>query len=106
MYTEYLIVDDHTEGQKIEHVGKVVPYVGIAVLSGTLGIESVGLCHTSRLVIAAYQMHSVWVSKFQTDKERNGFDTEHSAIDVVACGLSDIGPEVRYSNQRGWHSLT
>ena len=84
MYTEYLIVNHNTQCQIVEHVGKVVPDIGIAIFPGTLGIEAIGLGNTARLVVPADQMHSVWVSQFQTDKERDGLDAEHAAVDVVA----------------------
>lgn len=33
MDAEDLVVDDDTEGKKVEHVRKVVPYIGVSVLA-------------------------------------------------------------------------
>lgn len=43
MYTEYSIVNYDREGQKIEHVSKVLPYGRRAVLSYAFGVKSVAL---------------------------------------------------------------
>lgn len=40
---EDLVVNDDAEGKKIEHVGEVMPYIRIAILARTFGIETVGL---------------------------------------------------------------
>ena len=53
MDAEYLIVDDHAEREKIEHVCKVVPDIGIAVLTCAFRVKAVGLSNTSRFVIAS-----------------------------------------------------
>lgn len=90
MHAEDLVVYDDAERQKVEHVGEVVPDIRIAVLARALGVETVGLGHAARLVVAADEVHSVGVSQFQTDKKGNGFDAEHAAVDIVACeGYSD-----------------
>lgn len=85
MDAEDLVVDDHAERQKIEHVGKVVPNVGVAVFSGAFCIEAVRLGHASRFMIPSYQMDAVGVSQFQTHKKRNRLNAEHASIDVIAC---------------------
>jgi len=36
-----LVVDDHTQREKVKHVGKIMPDIGVAVFARTLGIESV-----------------------------------------------------------------
>lgn len=85
MDTENLIIYHDTECQKIKHVGKVMPNVGVAILAGALGIEAIGLGDAARLVVASYQMNSVGVSQFQTNKKGNSFDAEHAAVYIVAC---------------------
>ena len=74
--TEDLVVDDHAEGQKIEHIGEIVPDICVAVFAGALGIEAVGLRHTPRLMIPTDQMYTVRVSQFKTDKQGNGFNAK------------------------------
>jgi len=41
MNAEYLVVDDDTQGEKVEHVRKIVPYVGRPVLPGTFCVKSI-----------------------------------------------------------------
>lgn len=62
VHAEYLIVDDDAQGKKIEHIGKVVPDISIAILSCTLGVKSVGLSNAARLVVAANEMNAMGVS--------------------------------------------
>ena len=62
VYTKDLVIYHDAERQKVKHVCKVMPDVGIAIFPGTLGVEAVGLRHASRLVVASDQMHSVGVS--------------------------------------------
>ena len=62
MDAEYLVVDDDAEGEIVEHIGKVVPYIGVAVFAGALGVEAVGLRHAAGLVISSYQMDAAGVS--------------------------------------------
>ena len=62
MDAEYLVVDDHAQGKKIEHVGEVVPNIGIAVFSCALRVKSVRLSNASRLMVAADEMNAMGVS--------------------------------------------
>jgi hypothetical protein len=62
MDTEYLIIDDHTQCQEIEHICKVMPHIRIPIFPGTLSIEPIRLRHTPRLMIPSDQMHSMRVS--------------------------------------------
>lgn len=59
---ENLVVYYDTQGQKVKHVGKVVPDVGVAVLARALGVEAVGLGDAAGFVVASDQMDSVGVS--------------------------------------------
>jgi len=69
-----------------------------AVFSDTFCVEPIGLwgnqklagrmldaylCYCSRLVVPSNQLDSVWVSQLETCEERNGFDAEETAVDVV-----------------------
>ena len=40
---KYGIIDDHAQGKKVEHVGKVLPDRGRAVLSRAFEVEAVSL---------------------------------------------------------------
>lgn len=85
VHAEDLVVDDDRQGQEVEHVGEVVPHVGVAVLARALGVEAVGLRHAARLVVAADQVHAVRVPELEADEEGYGLDAEHAAVYVVAC---------------------
>lgn len=43
MDTEDLVVDDHTQCQKVEHIGEIMPDIRITVFSCTFGVKAVGL---------------------------------------------------------------
>ena len=52
MHTEYLIIDHDGQGKEVEHVGEVVPDIGVAVFAVAFGVKAIGLCYTTRLVVA------------------------------------------------------
>ena len=74
VHAEDLVVDDDGEGEEVEHVGEVVPDVGVAVLAVAFGVEAVGLRHTAGLVVAADQVHARRVAQFEADEEGDRFD--------------------------------
>ena len=53
VHAEDLVVDDDGQGEEVEHVGEVVPDVGVAVFAVAFGVEAVGLRYASGLVVAA-----------------------------------------------------
>lgn len=87
---EDAVVDDDAEGEEVEEVGEVVPYVGVAVFAVAFGVEAVGLRDAAGFVVAADQVHAGWVAKFEEDEEGDGFDGEKAAVDVVAWEQSGI----------------
>lgn len=84
VYAEDLIINDNAKGQKVKHVGKVVPHIGVSIFPRALRIEPVGLGHASRLVVPADKVDAIRIPQFQADEEGDGLDAEHSAVDVVA----------------------
>ena len=62
MYTEDLVINHDTQCQEVEHVGEVVPDVGVAVLACTLGIKPIRLGDSARLVITADEVDSRGIS--------------------------------------------
>ena len=58
MDAENGIVDHDTEGKKIEQVGEVMPYCGVAIFATAFGIEAVRLSDTSGFVVATDEMHA------------------------------------------------
>ena len=91
MYTKNLVVDDNTQCQEIKHVCKVMPNVCVAVLASAFGVEAIGLCDASGLMIPPDKVNAMWVSQFQTDKQRNGLDAEKASINVVTWTGSAFG---------------
>ena len=59
---EYLVVDDNAQGKEVEHVGEVMPDVGIAVLSCAFGVKSIRLSNATRLMVAADEVNAMGVS--------------------------------------------
>ena len=88
MDAENLVVDHHAQSQEVEHVGEVVPHVGVAVLAGAFGVKAIRLGNAAGLMIASDQVDSVGIPKFQAHQKRDGLDAEQTAIDVIACFAS------------------
>jgi hypothetical protein len=65
--TKYLVINDHAQGQKVEHVGKIMPNIRIPIFPRAFGIEPIRLRNTPRLMVSPNQMHSMRVSKLQTN---------------------------------------
>ena len=74
VHAENLVVDDDGEGEEVEHVGEVVPDVGVAVFAVAFGVEAVGLGNAAGLVVAADEVHTGGVAQFKADEERDCFD--------------------------------
>ena len=62
----YLIFDESGEGEVVEEVGEVSPYVCVAVLAEALVVEAVDLCDLARLVVAAEDGDALWVSDLES----------------------------------------
>ena len=90
VHAKYLVVDDDREGEEVEHVGEVVPDVGVAVLAVALGVEAVGLRYASRLVVASDEVHAGRVAEFKADKEGDCLDGEEAAIYVVSWMIENV----------------
>jgi hypothetical protein len=61
----------------------MMPDVGVSILARALGVESVGLCDPTRLVVSADEMNSIRVSKLEADEEGYRFDAEQTTIDII-----------------------
>ena len=62
VHTKNPVVDDHREGQKVEHVREVLPHIRVPVLARTLRVETIRLRHAARLVVASDQVYAIRVS--------------------------------------------
>jgi len=84
MNAEYSVIDHDGQRQEVKHVCEVCPNSGRAILPHTFRIEAVRLGDGSGLVIPSDQLNSVWVSKFETRKERDGLDAEQPSVHIIA----------------------
>ena len=94
MHAKYLVIDHDGEGEEIEHVGEVVPNVGVAVFAVAFGVEAVGLCYASGLVVASDQVHARGVAQFEADEEGDCFDGKETAVYIVAWLERDVSDSV------------
>jgi hypothetical protein len=85
--TKYLVVDDDGQGQVVEHIGKVVPNIGVAIFATAFSVEAVRLCYTAGFVVATDEVNSIRVSKLQAYEKGDGFDAEETEM---TCQFSSI----------------
>lgn len=112
MNAEYPVVDDDREGEKVKHIGKVLPHGRAAVFPHAFRVESVrltdreanqgsvflgvriprapctskgtDLCHCATLVVPSDELDAVRIPQFEAGQERDGLDAEQPSVDVVA----------------------
>jgi hypothetical protein len=94
VYAEDLVVNHHREREVVEHVGKIVPDISIAVFPTAFGVEAVRLRHATGLVVTADEMDAMWIAELEADEERYCFNAEKTAVDIVSCS---VGLEIRSS---------
>lgn len=85
MDAKNLVVDNYAQGEKIEHISEIMPNICVAVFAGALGIEAIGLRYAPGFMVSPNQVHTMRVSQFETNKQRNSFDAEQSTVNIVAC---------------------
>ena len=79
----YLIFDESGEGEVVEEVGEVSPYVCVAVLAEAFVVETIHLRDLPRFVVSAENCHSVAISEFESNKESDGLDRVVPSVDVI-----------------------
>lgn len=67
VHTENLIIDHHRKSEEIEHIGEVMPNIGITILAVAFSVEAVRLRNTAGLMITADEMDAVRVPEFEAD---------------------------------------
>jgi hypothetical protein len=80
----YLVLDEGSQGEKIEEVGEKSPDVGISVLAQTLVVEAVNLCDLPALVVSPEDGDAVAVAQLHCNKECDGLDRVVSSVDIIA----------------------
>eukprot|EP00166_Cyanidium_caldarium_P005904 ctg_754.g447 len=82
--TQNAVVDQRCQRHIVEHVGKILPHVGVAVLSQALIVKAVHLGDLARLVIAAQDGHSPRIPQLETDERGDRLHRVVAAVHVVA----------------------
>jgi hypothetical protein len=79
----HLVIDERSEGQKVEQISEESPNVGVPILAETLVVEPIHLRDLPRFVVPTENSDTVAVAKFESDEEGDRLDGIVSAIDVV-----------------------
>ena len=82
---EDLVVDKGSEGEVVEKVSEVFPYVCITVFSKALIVEAIDLGDLAGFVVATEDRNALRVSDFESHKQRYRLDRIITSIDVIAC---------------------
>jgi len=83
MKTENTIGDNGSHGEVVKSISKVLPDIGVSVLSETFIVKPVDLGDLATLVISPQNGDPASVSDFQGNEQRNRFERVISSIDVV-----------------------
>jgi hypothetical protein len=82
---EDLVVDKGSEGEVIEKVCEIFPYVGVTVFSETLIVEAIDLSDLTGFVVAAEDCDALRVSDFESNEESDCLDGIITSINIVTC---------------------
>jgi hypothetical protein len=80
---EDLVLDQGGQGKEVKEVGKVLPNVGIAILSETLIVKSIDLGDLARFVVSTENCDALGVSDLEGNKQSNGLYRVVATVDVV-----------------------
>ena len=84
MLATYLVFDQGSEGEVVEKIREVPPYIGVAVLPQALVVESIHLRDLPRLMVASKDGDAVAVAQFEGNEKSVGFDGVVPPVNVVA----------------------
>jgi hypothetical protein len=71
METENVALNNSGERKVVEQAGKVLPHVGVSILTETFIVESIDLSNLLGLVVASQDGDSVRMTHFVADQEGN-----------------------------------
>ena len=74
MKAENACLNDSSDWKVVEKGGKILPNVGISVLSKALIVETIHLCDLLGLVVTTENGNSRWISDLHGDEESNSLD--------------------------------
>jgi hypothetical protein len=78
-----LVLDESCEGEVVEEIGEVPPYVGVSVLPQALVVETVDLGDLARFVVASEDGDAIAVPQLHRDEEGDGLDGVVSSVYVI-----------------------
>jgi len=78
-----LVLDESSEGEIVEQIGEVSPYVGVSVLPQAFIVETVDLSDLSRFVVASEDGDTVAVPQLHRDEEGDGLDGIVPSVYVI-----------------------
>jgi hypothetical protein len=82
---EDLVVDKGSEGEVVEKVGEVFPYIRVAVLSKALVVEAIDLSDLAGFVVATEDCDALGVSNFESNEQSDCLNGIITPINVVSC---------------------
>jgi hypothetical protein len=71
MEAKDLVVDKSGEGEVVEQICKILPYICISIFTKTLIIKPVDLCDLSGLVVSTENGNSLRIPDLEGNKESN-----------------------------------
>jgi len=78
-----LVLDESCEGEIIEEIGEVPPYVGVSVLPQAFVVETVDLGDLARFVVASKDGDAIAVPQLHRDEKSDGLDGVVSSVYVI-----------------------
>jgi len=81
---EDLVIDQGGEGEVVEEIGEVFPYIRIAVFSETFIVEPIDLCDLTGFVVATEDGDALGISDFQGYEEGDGLNGVVTSINIIA----------------------
>ena len=84
METEYTVGDNGRHREVVKSICKVLPDIGVSVLSEAFIVKPVDLSDLATLVISPQNGDPASVSDFQGNEQRNRFERVISSIDIIA----------------------
>jgi hypothetical protein len=92
---EYLVIDQGGEGEVVEQIGEVLPYVRIAIFSETFIVEPIDLCDLTGFVVATEDGDALGISDFQGYEEGDGLNGVVTSINIIALShVSILSPSL------------
>ena len=83
MNSEYFIINNSGNRQKIENIRIHLPHFRIPILALALGIKSISLSDLPCLMIASNQAYTIRVPQFQKHQQSNSFYTVSSSVYII-----------------------